>query len=114
MFMAIGVAIFLLTYILPKFTPIFRSRGTELPTPTKVMMGISDALLNHWYFWLAGVVLLIAAYLLWASHRGRTPDSRHNEDPPAHFGPLVPQGDHQSQYPHVERCWRAESPCSIR
>ncbi|NLS94391.1 MAG: type II secretion system F family protein [Planctomycetaceae bacterium] len=63
MFMAIGVTIFLLTYILPKFTPIFRSRGTELPTPTKVMMGISDALLDHWYFWVAGLVLAIAAYL---------------------------------------------------
>lgn len=62
MFMAVGVTIFLLTYILPKFTPIFRSRGTELPTPTKVMIGISDVLLDHWYLWLAGVIAIGVAY----------------------------------------------------
>ena len=62
MFMAIGVTIFLLTYILPKFTPIFKSRGEELPTPTRVMMGISDVLLDNWYFWLGGIVAAIVAY----------------------------------------------------
>ncbi len=60
--MAIGVTIFLLTYILPKFTPIFRSRGTELPTPTKIMMGLSDILLDNWYFWLAGAIAVGVAY----------------------------------------------------
>ncbi len=64
MVMAIGVTIFLLTYILPKFTPIFRSRGTELPTPTKIMMGISDVLIDHWYFWLAGAIAAGTAYFL--------------------------------------------------
>lgn len=62
MFMAVGVTIFLLTYILPKFTPIFKSRGEELPTPTKVMMTISDTLLDNWYFWVAGLVAVIVAY----------------------------------------------------
>ena len=60
--MAVGVTIFLLTYILPKFTPIFRSRGTELPTPTKIMMGMSDVLLDNWYFWLAGAIAVGTAY----------------------------------------------------
>lgn len=60
--MAIGVTIFLLTYILPKFTPIFRSRGTDLPTPTKIMMGLSDILLDNWYFWLAGAIAVGAGY----------------------------------------------------
>lgn len=62
MFMAISVTIFLLTYILPKFTPIFKSRGTELPTPTKVMMTISDTLLDNWYFWLAGAAALVVGF----------------------------------------------------
>ena len=62
MLMAVGVTIFLLTYILPKFTPIFRSRGEELPTPTRIMMSLSDALLNNWYFWLAGAIAVIVAY----------------------------------------------------
>ncbi|MFH1924237.1 MAG: type II secretion system F family protein [Planctomycetota bacterium] len=63
MFMAVGVTIFLLTYILPKFTPLFKSKGTDLPKPTLWMMSISDVMLGYWYFWVAGLVLAIAGYL---------------------------------------------------
>ncbi len=63
MVMAGGVTIFLLTYILPKFTPLFQSKGTDLPGPTLLMIGASDALLGHWYLWLAGAVLLMAAFI---------------------------------------------------
>jgi type IV pilus assembly protein PilC len=50
---------------MPKFTPLFRSRGTELPAPTKVMMAVSDAMINHWQWWIAGAGLLAVslAYL---------------------------------------------------
>ncbi len=63
MVMAAGVTVFLLTYILPKFTPMFQSRGTELPGPTRLMMTISDALLGNWYLWLAGAAALLAAFI---------------------------------------------------
>ncbi|MFH1266174.1 MAG: type II secretion system F family protein, partial [Planctomycetota bacterium] len=49
--------------ILPKFTPLFKSKGTDLPTPTLWMMSISDVMLGYWYFWVAGLVLAIAGYL---------------------------------------------------
>jgi len=64
MVLAVGVTVFLLTYILPKFTPLFKSRGTELPKPTLLMMAISDAFIGYWYFWLAGLILAIAGYVL--------------------------------------------------
>jgi len=64
MVLAIGVTIFLLTYILPKFTPLFKARGTELPTPTLIMMATSHVIVDYWYFWLAGLVLAIAGYVL--------------------------------------------------
>lgn len=63
MVLATGVTIFLLTYILPKFTPLFKSRGTQLPKPTLMMMAISDAMLNHWCLWLVGSVALVAGFL---------------------------------------------------
>ena len=62
MFLAIGVTIFLLTYILPKFTPLFRSKGVDLPTPTKVMMAVSDVMLGYWYFWVAGLIAAVIGY----------------------------------------------------
>jgi len=63
MVLATGVTIFLLTYILPKFTPLFKSKGTQLPKPTILMMALSDAMLHHWYLWLLGAVALVAGFL---------------------------------------------------
>jgi type IV pilus assembly protein PilC len=72
MTLATGVTIFLLTYILPKFTPLFKARGKLLPTPTRIMMGLSDAILGYWPFWIAGIALAAVA-LVWArrTERGR-------------------------------------------
>ena len=64
MVLAVGVTIFLLTYILPKFTPLFKSRGAELPGPTRLMMSLSDVILGYWYLWLGGALLLVVAYLV--------------------------------------------------
>jgi len=62
--LAVGVTIFLLTYILPKFEPLFSRKGVTLPAPTRLMMTVSDTLLHHWYLWLAGLCALIAAVLV--------------------------------------------------
>ena len=56
---ALGVTIFLLTYILPKFTPLFNKKGIKLPKSTVVMMAVSDTMIHYWYLWLAGIVALI-------------------------------------------------------
>ncbi len=64
MVMACGVTVFLLTYILPKFTPLFESRGTDLPGPTVLMMNISDVVLGYWYLWLSGLILAVVGFIL--------------------------------------------------
>jgi len=61
--LAIGVTLFLLTFIMPKFTPLFASRGTKLPGPTIMMMAISDSLMHRWYFWIAAGVALVAGFI---------------------------------------------------
>ncbi len=63
MAMAVGVTIFLLTYILPKFIPMFKAKAAQLPKATIVMMHLSDMLLQQWYLWLGAAVLLIAGFL---------------------------------------------------
>ena len=63
MVLATGVTIFLLTFVLPKFTPLFTRKGIKLPVPTVIMMKLSDALLNHWYLWLALIAALIAGFI---------------------------------------------------
>lgn len=61
--LAVGVTIFMLTYVLPKFTPLFNRKGMKLPIATKFLMAASDSLLNYWYLWIIGIVALILAYV---------------------------------------------------
>ncbi len=62
--LATGVTIFLLTYVLPKFTPIFERKGITLPTPTVIIIGVSHLILDYWAAWLALVITISATYLL--------------------------------------------------
>ncbi|MDQ1284552.1 MAG: hypothetical protein QG620_900 [Patescibacteria group bacterium] len=43
----IGIAILMLTYILPKITGVFKDMNVDLPASTKFVIAISDALQNH-------------------------------------------------------------------
>ncbi len=63
MILACGVTVFLLIYILPKFTPLFKSKGMKLPRPTLLMMTLSDALRGYWYLWLAGAAASAVGFL---------------------------------------------------
>ena len=40
--MAIGVTVFLLTFVLPKFAGVFEGKESALPWPTKFLMGLSE------------------------------------------------------------------------
>jgi len=45
---AIGVVVFLLTFIIPKFVKIFENHGAELPVLTSYVVGASNLLLTKW------------------------------------------------------------------
>lgn len=61
--LAVCVTLFLLTFIMPKFTPLFVSKGIELPLPTVVMMGISNSLIGYWWAWIAGSVAAVFGFV---------------------------------------------------
>ncbi|MBN2181137.1 MAG: type II secretion system F family protein [Sedimentisphaerales bacterium] len=48
--MAVVVTIFLLCFVLPRFTAIFAGKEHLLPTPTKILMASSAFLRGYWYF----------------------------------------------------------------
>jgi general secretion pathway protein F len=56
MMVALGVIGFMMAYVVPKITKLFRSRGAELPWITEVVIFASDTLKNWW--WLIGLVLV--------------------------------------------------------
>jgi type IV pilus assembly protein PilC len=57
------VTIFLLSYVLPKFTPLFTRQGAKLPLPTKIMMTVSDYLTGYWYVWVALTIALVVGFV---------------------------------------------------
>ena len=44
---ATTTTIFLLTFVLPKFTAIYAQKAAALPTPTKILMNLSNFLVDH-------------------------------------------------------------------
>ena len=57
---AIAVAV-LLIFVIPTFQKMFASVGMELPLPTRIVIGMSDFLINYWW---ALIVIIVA--LVWA------------------------------------------------
>lgn len=64
MLVATGVIGFLLTYVVPKITKVFKDMGSDLPTITKIVLGTSNFLQAYW--WL---VLLLAGAGVWGFRR---------------------------------------------
>ncbi len=54
--MAVLTTVFMLTYVLPKFVVIFEGKEDMLPTPTKIILAISDVFRHQWYLVIGGVV----------------------------------------------------------
>jgi len=53
--LAVGATIFLLVYVLPKFTGIFTGKEHLLPMSTKALMGSSAFMRNYWFLIVPGL-----------------------------------------------------------
>lgn len=66
---AVGV---ITTFVIPRFAPLFRALGNDIPLPTRIIMGASEIARNDWYWVLAvlaGLFIAVRAYL--NTRRGR-------------------------------------------
>ncbi len=61
--MAISTTIFLLTFVLPKFTTLFAGKEDLLPMPTTVLLAISAFLRGYWYVVVAVVAAVVGGFL---------------------------------------------------
>jgi len=69
MVFATGVVVFMTTYIIPKITRLFENFGAQLPLPTRLLITVSDLLVNWW--WL--IIILIVALVVVTVRYVRTP-----------------------------------------
>lgn len=53
-----GAVAFLLTFVVPRFTQIFKEMGQNLPLPTVILLFLSNLLRKYWWI-LLGIVFLV-------------------------------------------------------
>src|SRR5439155_19341248 len=62
--LAVGTTIFLLTFVLPRFMVIFKGKEAALPKPTKLLLWLSDFMVNYWYIILFGLASLTWGFVM--------------------------------------------------
>ena len=55
----------MLTFVLPRFTALYKGKENLLPTPTKVLLAISGALTGHWQVLLPTTILATGGAVWW-------------------------------------------------
>lgn len=67
------VALFLLGYVVPKFSVVYESSGREMPGLSALLLGFGNTLYHHWQIALAALVLTAGSVFVWLSRpQGRT------------------------------------------
>lgn len=59
------VTVFLLVGVIPTFKEIFSSFGAELPLPTRIVIGLSEALQHQWYVFIGVPVIAFFLFKKW-------------------------------------------------
>src|SRR5258705_12968694 len=62
---AITTTTFLLAFVLPRFTAIYANKKAALPGPTRMLMAISDFLINDWMIIVAAIATTVVGALLY-------------------------------------------------
>ncbi|MGD8914942.1 MAG: type II secretion system F family protein [Candidatus Thiodiazotropha sp.] len=72
LFFALGVVVFVLVVVFPKFAEMFTLIKDQLPGTTLFLMSTSDFFVQQWFYLLAGGVLTLIGFRYWmASESGR-------------------------------------------
>lgn len=64
--MVIGITVFLMVGIVPKFSEIFKTLNVPLNTLTKTMLAISMAMKEHFIMGIGGCVLMVIAFIIYS------------------------------------------------
>jgi len=65
LFVATGIVLFLMTFILPKFMELFEELGIgedKMPAMTMMLKRISDFMLARWYIMVIGLIVFVVAF----------------------------------------------------
>jgi len=99
---AVLVISVLVIYVLPAFTSLYSSLGAELPLMTRLLIGISDFLIDYGLFILLGLVAVVVVAVLYI----RTPAGKYQFDKLLLRAPVIGR---IAQLSELSRCCRTMS-----
>jgi general secretion pathway protein F len=65
MVLSFAIVSFLLAYVVPQVVAVFEQGHQELPIATRILIGMSDAVRNYWYYGVAVIAIGTWAFLRW-------------------------------------------------
>jgi len=67
---AVGVVVFLLTFVVPKLSGVFHDLGNDLPGSTKLLLAITGFINTNYLMIIGGIIAAIIGYKAWAATEG--------------------------------------------
>ncbi len=64
---SVGVVIFLLTFVVPRMSGVFKDLGKDLPVTTQILLTTTDFLTQQWMIVAGGIVGAFVLYRLWVA-----------------------------------------------
>ncbi len=66
-FTAVGVVVFMLTFVVPRLSSVFDSLGSDLPVTTKMLLAFTSFLTKDYLFVIGGIVGAVLLYRAWVA-----------------------------------------------
>lgn len=66
-FTAISVVVFLMTFVVPKLSGVFKDLGSDLPMSTQILLGSTDFITKNYIIILGAIAGLVVLYRSWAA-----------------------------------------------
>lgn len=63
--MMVAVVTIMIIFVIPKLTSLYKQSSIELPLPTKILIGISDVLINFWWLIIIVIIAVVIGFRKW-------------------------------------------------
>jgi type II secretion system protein F len=64
---AISVVIFLVTFVIPRLSDVFKDLGGSLPLNTQILLAVSNFVVNNAMLIVGGIAIIVVAYRIWVA-----------------------------------------------
>lgn len=63
--MMLAVMVIMMVFVIPRLTDLYKQSSIELPLPTKILISVSDFMINYWWLIILFIILGIYGFRKW-------------------------------------------------